>query len=111
MDDLDKEWLQGAEDDIRTVAFIKNHLPQEKKEIFSDDDLLYIMDILADYYTEKGVWEQEGDENGEIEIDLEEAVAYILKTIQKDGVTDKFTAEDLLWVVEAELEYGYNQEE
>ncbi|MBO5181821.1 MAG: hypothetical protein J6B92_08040 [Paraprevotella sp.] len=111
MDDLDKELLQDAEEDMRTVAFIQNYLPQETKGKFSEEDLLYLLDVITDYYATSGVLEQDGDENGEIEIDMEKVVDYILKVMKKDGTPDKFNAEDLLWVVEAELEYAAGQEE
>ncbi|MDE7377938.1 MAG: hypothetical protein K2N13_03130 [Paraprevotella sp.] len=111
MDNLEMELLQSAEDDMRTVAFIKNYLPQEVKDIFSEEDLLYLLDIIVDYYNVSGILEQDGDENGEIDIDMEKVVDYILHEIKKDGTPDKYKAEDLLWVVEAELEYASNQEE
>ena len=35
----------------KTIEFIKNYLPQDMKEAFSDDDLYYILDLIVDYYT------------------------------------------------------------
>ena len=39
MDSLEQELLQDAEDDARTVEFIKNYLPQEVKDKFTDEEL------------------------------------------------------------------------
>ena len=38
---FEDELLQDAEDDRLTVEFIKNYLPQELKEKFSDEQLYY----------------------------------------------------------------------
>ena len=37
-------------DDEKTIAYIREHLPQELKEKYSDDDLYYILDTIYDYY-------------------------------------------------------------
>ena len=51
LDSLEQELLQDAEDDARTVEFIKNYLPIEVKEKFTDEDLYYILDVIVEYYT------------------------------------------------------------
>ena len=38
----DNEFLLEDEDDEKTIEFIKNYLPQDLKEKFTDDDLYYI---------------------------------------------------------------------
>ena len=43
MDSLEQELLQDAEDDARTVEFIKNYLPQEVKDKFTDEELYYFL--------------------------------------------------------------------
>ena len=37
MASFEEDLLQDAEDDRRTVEFIKNYLPQDLKDTFSDD--------------------------------------------------------------------------
>lgn len=44
-------------DDEKCVEYIKNYLPQELKERFSDDQLYYFLDVINDYYVESGVLE------------------------------------------------------
>lgn len=51
---MEDDFLLEDEDDERCVEFIKNYLPQEMKDKFSDDDLYYILDLIVDYYTTSG---------------------------------------------------------
>ena len=53
---MEDDFLLEDEDDEKTIEFIKNYLPQDMKEAFSDDDLYYILDLIVDYYTTSGVW-------------------------------------------------------
>ena len=41
-------------DDDEAIKFIRNQLPQELKEKFSDDDLNYLVDLIYEFYEEKG---------------------------------------------------------
>ena len=54
MDSLEQELLQDAEDDARTVEFIKNYLPQEVKDKFTDEELYYFLDVIVEYYANSG---------------------------------------------------------
>ena len=106
---MEEDFLKEAEDDVRTVEFIRNYLPQEVKEKFTDDDLFYFIDLLADYYVESGLLEQEPDESGFIEIDTEAIAKVLAERAQKDKYGN-VSADDLLWVVQGELEYGEEEE-
>ena len=97
MDSLEQELLQDAEDDARTVEFIKNYLPQEVKDKFTDEELYYFLDVIVEYAAP--------DKDGYIEIDQDKIVDYVISQARKDKMGD-FAAEDILWVVQGELEYG-----
>ena len=99
------ELLQDAEDDRLTVEFIKNYLPQDVKEKFTEDDLFYFIDLLADYYVDSGLLDSEPDADGFVDIDTE-AVAKALAERAKKEKYGTFAPEDLIWIVQAELEYG-----
>ncbi len=105
MDSLEQELLQEAEDDARTVEFIKNYLPQEVKGKFSDEELYYFLDVIVEYYADSGVLDAEPDKDGFIEIDQGKIADYVVCQARKDKMGD-FAAEDVLWVVRGELEYG-----
>lgn len=102
---LDDDFLLEDEDDEKTIEFIKNYLPQELKGKFTDAELYYILDLIVDYYTTSGCLDVQPDDDGYINIDQEEIVNYIVKESRKDGIGN-FSADDLLFVVQGEMEYG-----
>ena len=110
MANFEDELLQDAEDDARTVEYIKNYLPQELKERFSEEELYYFLDALVEYYTESGILETEPDAEGFIDIDVEAIAQHLAKQAKKDKMGD-FDPEDLRWIVEGEMEYGESLEE
>ncbi len=110
MDSFEQDLLKDAEDDARTIAFIKNYMPQELKEKFSDDELYYFLDVIVDYYATSGVLDATPDKDGYIEIDQEKVVDYIIKQAKKDKMGE-YKPEDVMWVVEGEMEYGESLED
>ena len=80
-------------------------LPQELKERFSDEDLYYFLDLIIEYYATSGCLDAEPDEEGYINIDQDEIVDYLLTEAEKDNIGG-FSAEELLFVVQGEMEYG-----
>jgi len=105
MASFEDELLQDAEDDARTVEFIKQSLPQELKEKFTEDELYYFLDVIVEYYTESGILETEPDEDGYIDIDVEVIAEHMAKQAKKDGMGE-YSPEDLRWIVEGEMEYA-----
>lgn len=99
------DFLLDDEEDVRTVEFIKNYIPQELKEKFTDDDIYYIIDVIADYYVNSGILDQEPDEEGYINIDQDKIVSFIVKEAAKDGM-GPYEADDVFFIVQGEMEYG-----
>ena len=99
------EFLEDDLDDQKTVEYIKNTLPQELKDKYTDDILYYMLDVINDYFTTSGVLDQEPDAEGYIDIDTEKVAEVLQKQAKKDQIGD-FTLDDLLWVVQGELEFG-----
>ena len=91
-------------DDEKTIEYIKNYLPQELKEKFSDDEFYYFLDLIDEYYSESGILDVEPDEEGCVEVDLGQIVDYIIKEAHKDEMGD-YDPEEILFVVQGELEY------
>ena len=81
---LEDDFLLEDADDEKTVEFIKNYLPQELKEKFEDDELYYFLDLIDEYYSESGILDAQPDNDGYVNIDLEEVVAYIVKEAKKE---------------------------
>lgn len=104
------EFFLEEEDDVRTIEFIRNYLPQELKEKFTDEELYYFLDVIIEYYATSGILDQKPDEEGYIEINQEKIVNHIVETARKEGMGE-YDPEDLFFVVEGEMEYGNSMEE
>ena len=99
-DEFNKEDI----DDEKTIEFIRQRLPQDLKEKFSDDEFYYFLDTIYDYYDKSGIFEAQGDEEGFIEIDIEAIANYVAKEAKKNNIGD-FDPEELFFIVEGELAY------
>ncbi|MCD8032661.1 MAG: hypothetical protein LUF85_18030 [Bacteroides sp.] len=102
---LEDDFLLSDADDEQTVEYIRNYLPQELKEKFSDEQLYCLIDTMDEYYVESGILDVEPDEEGYVNIDLEQVAHYLAKEAKKDEIGD-FDPEELLFVVQGEMEYG-----
>lgn len=105
MTSLDDELLQDAENDARAVAFIKQQLPQELKEKFSEDQLYYFLDLIADYYATSGVLDATPDKDGYVDIDIEKMATELSKQAAKEKM-GVFTPEEISFVIEAEMDFA-----
>jgi len=102
---MEDDFMAQAEDDLQTVEFIRAYLPQDLKDRFTDDDLFYFIDLLADYYVESGLLDEEPDADGFVDIDTESVAKAIAERARKEKYGD-FSPEELIWVVQGELEFG-----
>lgn len=89
-------------DDEKTIAYIRERLPQELKEKFTDDEFYYFLDTIYDYYDKSGIL----DSNSEyIDIDINKIAEFIVKEAKKNGIGD-YDPEEIFFVVEGELAYN-----
>jgi hypothetical protein len=102
--ELEDDFLLNDVDDEKAIEYIKNYLPQELKEKFDDDTLYYFLDLIGEYYAESGILDVEPDEEGYINIDLEEVADYIVEEAWEDEM-GKYDPEEILFVVQGEMEY------
>lgn len=86
-------------DDAEAVKYIQEHLPQDARGVFTDDEVLYISDVIFDYYESNGLL----DEDEEVEIDMDELTEYVMKNSKRDGF--KFQSDLVRWVIECEMDY------
>lgn len=107
---LEEELLQDAQEDAATVAYIKTHIPQELQEKLDDDILYYFLDLIIEYYAESGVLDATPDKDGFVELDEEAIATYLAKKAKKEGM-GVFSPEDLLFVVQAQMDYEESLEE
>ena len=102
---LEDDFLLADADDEKTIEFIKNYLPQELKEKYSQDEFYYFLDLIDEYYAESGILDSKPDADGYVNIDLEEVSAYIVKEAKKDQMGE-YDPEEILFEVQGEMEYG-----
>lgn len=98
---IDEELLMDEEENRREAAFIKEQLPSELKEKFTDDDLLWMMDSIVEYYFESGVLESDDDE---VEIDLDEVATAVCRQAVKEG-RPALDPQEVFFVVKADLDF------
>lgn len=98
----DKDDLIYDEDE--SVKYIQNYLPQELKGKFSDDDINYIVDLIYDFYESRGYMSDDADDEGDVEIDEDELIEYVVKNAMRDGI-GKFSPDEISFIVQGELEY------
>lgn len=98
----DKDLIQYDEDDA--VKYIQNYLPQEVKGKYSNDEINYIIDIVYEFYEEKGFMDDDSEGETLVDIDEDEIVSYVLKSTKKDKINN-FSAEDISFIIQGELAY------
>ena len=96
----EKKVLEYDEDD--SLKFIRENLPEEMKSELTDDEINYIVDLVYEFYEEKGFLDEHDDT--EIEIDEDELLEYILKNARKDAIK-AYTDEQIEAIVAGELAY------
>ena len=101
---LEDDFLKDDLDDEKTIEYIKNYLPQELKEKFSDDEFYYFLDLIDEYYSESGILGVGAEGGGCVEGDLGQIVDDISEEAHKDEMGD-YDPEEILFVVQGELEY------
>lgn len=98
----EKDLIQYDEDEA--VKYIQNYLPQEMKGKYSSDEINYIIDVIYDFYEDKGFMKDSVDEDSIVDIDEDEMVEYVLKNTKKDKINN-FEAEEIAFIIQAELAY------
>lgn len=89
-------------DEDEAVAFILDFLPAETKKRVGEDEIDYVLDVIYDFYDEKGYIEEDSTE--EASIDEEEMFGYICKSARKDKID--VTEDDIQYILSGEYEYG-----
>ncbi len=98
----EKDLIPYDEDDA--LKFIQNYIPQEIKGKFTNDEITYIIDIVYEYYDEKGFMNDDTEEDSIVDIDEEEIVSYVLKNTKKDKINN-FSADEIAFIIQGELAY------
>ena len=89
-------------DDEKTIAFIRERLPQDLKEKYSEDEFYFFLDTIYDYYEKSGILDNDSEY---VDIDINEIANFIAKEAKKCDIGD-FDPEELYLIVEGELAYN-----
>ena len=76
MANIDEEIRLDEEENRRELAYIRTQLPTDLKKYYSDKDILYMMDLIVDYYYTSGILESNEEE---LDSDLEAVAEYVCK--------------------------------
>ena len=101
MASFEEELRLDEEENRRELAFIRERIPIDAKKHYSDETILYMMDLIVDYYYESGILESNEEE---VDIDLEAVTDYVCKKAKEDGATN-FDPEYVLFIVQADLDF------
>ena len=101
MASIDDELLMDEEETRREMAFIRKQLPQDMKDKYSDEQLLWMLDEIVEYYVSSGVLDTNDDE---IDIDMEKVAAYVCEQSLKQG-QGELDQQEVSFVVEADLDF------
>ena len=94
-------------DDQEAVKYIRNYIPQELKELVTDDDIIYFVDLIYDFYESRGFFDDAEDEcaEEEAEFDDEELLDYVVKNARKDEI-GQFDKDQIRFIVQGEMAYS-----
>ena len=80
-------------DDDAAVAYIRPRLPQEIQNKYTNNEIIYIGDIIYDFYEKKGFFDES-----------DELIRYVRTSLKKDGDAE-FDDDDVEFLVRGELDY------
>ena len=97
MASFDEEIRLDEEENRRELAYIRTQMPSTIKKFYSDKDILYMMDVIVDYYFTSGILESDDEE---VEIDLEVIAEYVCKRAKDEGFCSSkcFSSYRLIWI-------------
>lgn len=101
MGTIDDELKQYQEDTQREIAFIRKQLPSDLKELYSDSQMEWMLDAIADYFYDSGILETNDDE---VDVDIDEVAEYICKRAAEENFST-LQADEVRFVVEADLDF------
>ena len=94
--------MKCDEDDA--VNFIRETLPESVSDKYSDDEILYVIDTIWDWYEKNGYLSLDTEVTDDGLLDEEQLVAYVRKEIRNDKEI-MMDPDDVGLIVKGELQY------
>ena len=101
MANIDEELLRDQEENGREIAYIRELLPSDLKEKYTDEQMVWMLDAIAEYFFESGILETNDDE---VDVDIDEVSAYLCRRAEAES-RPRLLADEVRFVVEADLDY------
>lgn len=92
------------------IQFIRNFAGEDISRQFSDDEILFIIDIIWDFYEKKGYLAVNSSVTNDELLDEDELIAYVRKELKNDN-TLIMDPKDVGVIVKGELEYEESLED
>ncbi len=109
MSDTENNDFKGFDEDD-AVAFIRADIPENISDQYSDDEILFVIDSIWDYYENRGLTSLDDIDIEEDLLDVDDLTDYVKKCIarEKELFMDP---KDVEFIVKAELNYEKSLEE
>lgn len=100
---------QGFQEE-KAVEFIRNWLPEDIRDKYTDDEILIVVDIIWDYYENKGLLSLNDLDTEEELLNEDDLIAYVKREVKEDNDLILDPA-DIGQIVKGELEYEESLED
>lgn len=97
-------------DEDKAIDFIRAFVGKEVSEKYDDDEILYVIDIIWDWYEKKGYLSLNENVTEEELLNVDQLVDYVKKEIANDREIMMDPA-DIPLIVKGELEYEESLED
>lgn len=95
--------FEGYDEDA-AVSFIRDYVPQNVSDQYSDDEILYVIDAIWDFYEKRGLTSLDDIDADEELLDADELASYVKKEVARDKEI-LMDPKDVELMVKGELEY------
>lgn len=94
--------MKYDEDDA--IKFIRATLPEDVNAKYDDDEILFIIDTIWDWYEKNGYLDIDASVTDEEEMDLDALTAFVKKEVVRDGEI-LMDPVDIEMIVKGEVQY------
>ena len=105
MASIDEEVRIAEQEDAKEMAYIREALPAELKEKYTDGDLLFMMEAIVDYFYESHILE--GTANDYVDIDMDKISEYVCQRATQEQ-RGPYVADEVFFAVQADIAYHDN---
>lgn len=91
-------------DEYAAIAEIKKALGEEAAKIYTEDQLLNVIDMIWDFYEENGLLDIDSDEDMDESDIYDDLLTYVRRMLKKDKESG-ILPEHIETIVKAEIEY------